>query len=839
MGKINKRIILISCFFLINTFVLSAQERNESQPLSQIFEFLKAKYKVQFNYAEDIIDGISLELPSTDISLQEVLTYLEQNTGLTFSILNESLILVAQKSILVLCGYLKNIENNLPISSASVHGHKNSTLSDEKGFFRLELSNENEVITIQHLSFNTLTMSNKEFNARGCGEVFLEPQIQNLSEVIISNYIISGINKLNDGSYTMNFSNFGILPGLVESDVLQSVQAFPGIQSINETVSNLNIRGGTNDQNLILWDDIKMYQSGHFFGLISMYNPQITQKVVLTKSGSDASHTDGVSGTISMKTEQRVNSKFKGNLGSNFTDANGFTDIPLGKNSSLQIAARKSISDFIKTPTYKAFFDRISQNTEVESNNANIINSDKSFDFYDTSIRWIYNISAKDILRVNFINVNNELQFNESTIVDNEEKSRQSNVSQNSIAEGIQYKRVWNDRFQSTFEVYETDYKLKAVNVNILESQRFLQENKVSETSLKLRTDYKINDALSLLNGYHFVETEITNLDDVDNPLFRERISEVVRTHGLFSQFAFRSRDKITNLDFGIRANYIEKFSKTIVEPRLSFNHRFLANFTFEILGELKHQNTSQIINFQNDFLGIEKRRWQLSNNNDIPIIKSRQISTGLNFSKAGWLMSAEAYYKKINGITSQSQGFLNQYEFVKSSGSYKVAGLDLLIRKSFYKFNSWLSYSFMDNNYIFEDFEAYPFPSNYDIEHSISIGTTYTSKNFKVAAGLNWHTGRPTTEAILGNEIIDGEINFGEPNSAILPDYLRLDISALYSLDLNAKTHIDIGVSVWNVLDEVNIINNYYRIINNNVNEVQQHSLGLTPNVVLRVYFN
>ena len=809
------------------------------RPLSELFDKLQIKYNVQFNYAEDIVSKILLKPPPNEFSLQEALTYFEQNTNLSFSLLNENLILVSQKTLMVVCGYLRNLDNQMPVVLASIQGDKGSTISDDNGYFRLEITKENEIITIRHLGFKTVAMAVNEFSDAGCKNVFLEPQFQNLSEVIVSNYITSGISKLNDGSFEMNFSNFGILPGLVEADVLHSVQALPGIQSVNERVSNINIRGGTNDQNLILWDDIKMYQSGHFFGLISMYNPQITHKVILTKNGTEVSYTDGVSGSIAMQTEGQVNSKFKGNIGVNFTDLNGFSDIPIGNNSSLQVAARKSISDFIKTPTYRAFFDRISQNTEVENNNADITNSDKNFDFYDTSLRWIYNMSNKDFLRVNFINVSNELQFTENTVIDNEEKSRQSNVTQNSIAEGIHYKRIWNDKLQTTLEAYETDYKLRAINVNILESQRFLQENKVSETSLKLKTNYKFNESFSLLNGYHFVETEVTNLDDVDNPLFRERISEVIRTHGLFTQLAYRSNNKNTNLDLGIRANYIEKFNKTIIEPRVSFNQRFLTDFTFELLGELKSQSTSQIINFQNDFLGIEKRRWQLSNDNDIPILRSIQISTGFNFTDAGWLVSAEAYYKKVNGITSQSQGFLNQYEFVKSHGSYKVVGFDFLIRKSFYKFNSWLSYSYMDNNYKFKDFEAYPFPSNYDINHLIGIGTTYTSDHLKVAAGLNWHSGKPTTNLVQGREIVDGEINYGEPNMGTLPDYIRLDISAIYNLKLGSRTRANIGVSVWNVLDKENIVNNYYRIDDEVVNEVRQQSLGLTPNVVLRMFFN
>ena len=839
MGKINSLVALLICISLINTFTLNAQEHKGQRPLPELFDALQTKYNVQFNYAEDIVSDILLEPPSDNYSLQESLNYLRQNTNLSFTLLNGNIVLVAPKSSLILCGHLINIDNQMPVAFASIQGNKSSTISDEEGFFQLEVTNENETVTVRHIGFKTIAKTYRELTSDTCPNIWLRPQFQNLSEVIVSNYITSGISKLNDGSYEMNFSNFGILPGLVEADVLQSVQAFPGIQSVNETVSTINIRGGTNDQNLILWDGIKMYQSGHFFGLISMYNPQITHKVILTKNGTDASFTDGVSGTIAMQTEGQVNSKFKGNLGVNFTDINGFSDIPIGKNSSLQIAARKSISDFIKTPTYRAFFDRISQNTEVESNNADITNSDKNFDFYDTSLRWIYNISDKDFLRVNFINVSNELQFTENTVVDNEEKSRQSNVMQNSIAEGIHYKRIWNNKFETTLEAYETDYKLRAVNVNILESQRFLQENKVSETSLKLKANYKFNEMFSLLNGYNFVETEVTNLDDVDNPIFRERVSEVLRIHGLFSQLMFRSENKNTNLDLGLRANYIEKFNKTIIEPRLSFNQRFLNDFTFELLGELKNQSASQIINFQNDFLGIEKRRWQLSNNDDIPVIRSEQISMGLNFSRVGWLISAEAYYKKGNGITSQSQGFLNQYEFVKSHGSYKVAGLDFLIRKSFNKFNSWLSYSYMDNTYNFKDFEPYPFRSNYDVNHSISLGTTFTSKNLKVAVGLNWHTGKPTTEPVNGNEIVDGEINFNEPNSSSLGNYLRLDVSALYNLKLNPKTRVKIGVSVWNVLDKKNVINNYYRIIDNNVTEIQQHSLGLTPNVVLKVFFN
>lgn len=715
--------------------------------------------------------------------------------------------------------YAEDVISKVSISPPSKALSLNSTLIylENKTNFTFTLTNDNMILVV----FKTM---------------YQKPQ--ELSEVMLSGYLVRGINKLKNGVFEIDISDFDILPGLIDTDVLQAVQAFPGIQSANETVSNINIRGGTHDQNLILWDDIKMYQSGHFFGLISMFNPQITQRVTLTKNGSGTEFTDGVSGIISMQTNRELTKKFEGSLGINFIDANGFTDVPIGKKSSLQVAARKSLSDFTETPTYNNFFERISQDTEVENNTMNIINSDKTFDFYDVSLRWLYNINNNEKLRVNFINVANQLVFNENTVINSVEDSRESSLTQNSIAGAIAYSKIWDSKWQTTFEAYETDYKLKSINANILDSQRFLQENKVSETSIKLKVKYKINDALYWQNGYHFVETEITNLDDVDNPLFRNLVSEVVRTHGVFSQLSYQSKDRNTNLTGGLRYNYIDKFKTHLLEPRLSFSHKFLEHFSFELLGEFKHQNTSQVINFQNDFLGVEKRRWQLSNDKDIPVIQSRQASFGLSFNKNEWLISAEAYYKKVKGITTQSEGFQNQYEFIKTIGDYDVRGLDFIVRKELNRFNTWLSYAYMNSNYTFNSLPEKNFPSNFDITHAITLGANYTSDHLKVSAGLNWNSGRPKTNPIAGNEIINNEVNYEATNSDQLEDYLRVDVSALYDFKLSKAKTANIGLSVWNLLDKKNIINSFYRLNDGVVEEINQHSLGLTPNLIFRVNF-
>ncbi|MBQ0741547.1 TonB-dependent receptor plug domain-containing protein, partial [Aquimarina celericrescens] len=68
---------------------------------------------------------------------------------------------------------------------------------------------------------------------------------------------------------------FGVLPGLINADVLHSLQYVSGIVNMDETIAQINVRGGTHDQNLVLWNGSRMYQTGHFFGMISAINPLI------------------------------------------------------------------------------------------------------------------------------------------------------------------------------------------------------------------------------------------------------------------------------------------------------------------------------------------------------------------------------------------------------------------------------------------------------------------------------------------------------------------------------------------------------------------------------------
>ncbi len=817
-----------------------SQVQSEGIPLVEVLDQLEKQFLCKFTYADDTINDVFLHKNKEIISLKEALLFLTNETGLIFSVIDAHFISINKKGYQkIICGIFRDRETGDFIENVSIRGKNASTLSNEQGHFRLEIHKEKETIIIGHLGYATIYRLSDSFVEEDCQNIYMDAKVEMLSEVTLKDYLTKGIDKINDGSFQIDYNDFGILPGLIETDVLQTVQALPGIQSTDETVSNINIRGGSHDQNLLLWDGIKMYQTSHFFGLISAFNSYITNTASLIKDGTSPEYTDGVSGTILMNSDTRVNDKFKSSLGINMIDVDVFTDIPVGKKSSLELAGRKSISNFLETPTYTQFFNRIFQDSEVENNQGEAFNSDMKFGFFDANLRWNFFLTDIDKLRVNFLTINNQLDFVESALINTFGVSRRSKLEQNSIAGGIWYERIWNTRFKTILQLYETDYQLKSINANIKEEQRFLQENRVSETSFKLKTFYKPKKRVTWLNGYQFIETGVSNLNDIDNPILRDKIIEVIRTHSLFSQIAYQEKNNKTSLNFGVRYNYNEKFKSHIIEPRLSYNQSFFKYFNLELLGEFKHQNTSQIINFQTDFLGVEKRRWVLANNKDIPVVKSKQASLGLQYDRKGLLISIEGYYKFVEGITARSQGFRNQYEFEKGIGDYTIKGCELLINKRFKDLSAWISYSYAKNEYFFNTFREKKFLNNKDLKHSLTIGGLYTVKNLKLSAGLNWNSGLPTTKPVSGVQVIENQINYNSPNSSRLKEYIRVDISAIYDYKLTENIDIQAGISVWNLTNHDNVISNYYQLDQDNSPlEIMNTALGTTPNASLRIIF-
>tara|TARA_R100001369_G_scaffold11531_3_gene25091 strand:- start:25048 stop:27318 length:2271 start_codon:yes stop_codon:yes gene_type:complete len=671
----------------------------------------------------------------------------------------------------------------------------------------------------------------------------LTENVQQLDEVVINNYLTKGLSKTVNGAVTINTNSFTILPGLIEPDVLQIIQKLPGVTSVDERISNINVRGGTNDQNLILYEGIRMYQSGHFFGLISAFNPYLSEEVNVSKNGTSSKYGDGVSSIISIKNSDVIDNKHKSGVGFNLLSADGYAKIPLSKKTELQLSARRSFTDILVSKTYDSYFDRIFRDSELNATNDlnTLLSLDERFLFYDFNAKFLYDINETSKLRVNILNIYNSLDYNQIfTTSDNNLQESRSALDQVSYGASINYSKVWNTDLVTSVEAYYSNYNLDANNFDVTNNTRLEQTNEVADYGLRVDITKTIDASTKINSGYQFNEVGVSNLEDVTNPIFTSFKKEIIRTHAVFSEVEWKSDSRNTYLRFGARINYFEKLSEILMEPRLTFNQKILDRFRLEILGELKSQSITQIIDLQQDFFGIEKRRWQLANNENVPLIKSQQASIGISYNYNGLLISAEGYYKNVSEITARSQGFQNQFQFTNDIGSYNIRGIDFLINKSFNQFSSWLSYTYSKNQYQFENLNSGDaFANTLDLTHVVNTSFMYSRDKFKIGIGMNWHSGRPFTKPSAVQNTTNSDIEYDAPNSSRLTDYFRTDISATYNFKLSKGIDVEAGASIWNILNQTNIINRFYTTDSDDaIIEINNRSLKFTPNFSLRFNF-
>jgi hypothetical protein len=835
---------LFFIFFLVLN--LSAQDKGNAIPLKNIIIDIEQQHQVNFNYTEDNVAGLQLIPPKKSLSLEQKLQYLVKKTNLSFENLGNKFINIYKNydKINIICGYVFSNTDKKPIENANIHLINNSQITtDSNGYFEFENSSKNN-FSISHVGFITKKISTSDLDSKNCLKITLESEITELEEIKTNPILASGISKKIDGSFEIKPKKFGILPGLIESDALQTMQQIPGVNSIDESVSSINVRGGTHDQNLFLWNGIRMYQTGHFFGLISVFNPNLAHTISIYKNGSSAFYGESVSSVVAISSTPEAAEKNTFSAGVNMINADIYAKYNLSKKSYIEISGRKSITDFAETPTYKEYFNKVFQNTTItdfSQNNDVDYQSDKKFDFYDATIKYVQKIGLKDQLILDLITIKDNLKVFQSASYYSMVRSENNVLRQQNYGGNLSWKRNWNTFNTTKINVYNSSYELLGNQKTTNGNQIVTQENTVTNNGINLENNHSIDSKFSFNDGYQFNEIGVTNLEQVNNPEFYRKTKDILRTHALILEGKYNDTVSKIYINAGTRFNYIEKFKKYIVEPRLQFNYGINKNLNIEVLGEVKSQTSQQIIDLQKDYFGIEKRRWIISNNTTIPIQRSKQISLTLFYKKNDWLLDIENFYKKVTGITSSSQGFQNQLEFVQITGDYEVLGTEILIQKKMNHFLTWLSYTYNTNNYYFSNYEYPRFPNNYKMQHNVSWAGIYEKNNFKIALGAKWSSGRPKTSP--DNSKIDFSnpvLVYNKPNNTNLNIFSQVNLSTTYKWETSYGIQYKLGISILNILNRKNEISEYYRIssLTNSIEEVETFSLQRTPNVSFRVSF-
>jgi hypothetical protein len=650
---------------------------------------------------------------------------------------------------------------------------------------------------------------------------------QKLQEVVIENYVSQGMVRSGQKT-TLSPARIEELPGVTDADVLFSLQQLPGVSSPYETATGLFVRGGTPDQNLVLWDGIRMTHPGHLFGMISPFNPAMTGAVILEDHATEPRYGQRVSSTISMTMRDSV-AQPKVEAGINGLDIDALAEFPLGRKLSIQAAARKSYTEQWDSPAFDAYSRKVFQHTGYNDVD------DRQFGFRDATARLNFAPSSKTLISLTGILIDNHLDF---TAIDSLSTKDSRAMDIRNAGASLRWMQKIGKKFRVETLLHESVYDFFYQSTQQPQDRDFsalVKKNRATHSGIESTATFGWKPGFTWQFGYQLQGYDLSHAFHDQAPgvevlLDQRHLQDVVHSGFAQGKWLFGGGQA----EIGLRYDRYGRLGNRL-EPRLLVEKK-IGNLAVQASFEMKSQIESQVREAATNDLSLENYVWVLADGKTYPVEKASQASVGAAWKKNGWLVDASTFYKRISGVTSRSFGFLHLSDTITHKGQGFVHGFDLLVQKSGKDWRAWLTYACQDaqNRYDGLNGDDY-FPVSSDIRHSISLSAFKKWRNFYVSAGWFWHSGKPYST------LSDGQIAAFNENR--LPVYHRLDISAAYAFK-GRTWQGRAGFSALNVYGRSSIISREFERQYQGVGDFASNryivrdyrSLGFTPNVFIRI---
>jgi hypothetical protein len=193
-------------------------------------------------------------------------------------------------------------------------------------------------------------------------------------------------------------------------------------------------------------------------------------------------------------------------------------------------------------------------------------------------------------------------------------------------------------------------------------------------------------------------------------------------------------------------------------------------------------------------------------------------LSYDLEFLQSKYAFSIQAYAKRLENQTEYT-GFI--YDLI--ARPYRLEdnllicsgynyGLNVMLARQAGSVTGWISYSY-GQSLRQGDGVLYPklFHSSHERRHELNAVLTYTIGRFELGGSYILGSGSPFTPAknlyLMGNNLI---IFYDDYNSATLPPYMRLDLSATYNLPRKGRLEHSLNLSVFNATAHKNYTMGY-----------------------------
>ncbi len=681
--------------------------------------------------------------------------------------------------------------------------------------------------------------------------------------LLITDYITEGIDLEENAQTTIiQPKKLGTLPGQTNPDLFRTAQFLPGISAPSSKASDIYIRGGTPDQNLIIWEEIPIYHAAHYFGMISAVDPYVVSKMKIYRSGFDASYGNRISGVIDIESfGDKYDQSFIG-VGSDLMNAflNGYQKLGKNKNHAITFSLRRSFANKWESPTFKKISKFNQQGLILGSNevasNAEHIDIKNDFEFIDAHLKFGSQINTKTHLSLSTLYAIND--FTDKIIDDKKNETQRDTMNLKNQGASLKIQRQWSQNFSSELvgTITQFNYKYSLSGKEMNEQSPFLEvlkSNNITDKQVQLNSNYKTNKNAHISFGYQFTNYNIGfEINEDSRRAANIKIKGKAKSDLHAAYLSLRNNNsKRFRFDAGLRTNYFNIVEKLFLEPRIKLSYSI--NEIFSLHGNFgkHHQFISQITEFRGNENGISTSLWALADDKGISIQSANQYQLGMIVDHNHWTIDLQAYQKNIKGLSSRAYNFITADPGNPSHGDANVLGLDILIKKRINKnLKFWASYTLSNIEMKFPKISPQPFNSDYDQRQVFKIASQFIWKQLQIALALNHSTGLPYTTIIDFTPINDpGEpwdfdINYGKINKNYLNSLTELNASISYSINMrNSLGKIHLTASFTNLFNKKNIYNRSYFVDapknqDPDIYIIDKINLQATPNLSVRFEF-
>lgn len=684
-------------------------------------------------------------------------------------------------------------------------------MTNEDGAYRLSLPEGNHLLNFSYIGYKTKSIE-VSLHRDTTIDIALYPEAGELNTVTVVAKKKSDVKDREISVVKMEMKDVKDIPVIFgELDILKTVTLLPGIQSGGEGGMGLHVRGGGQDQNLILLDEAPIYNASHLMGFFSVFNGDAIDEVELYKGGIPAKYGGRLSSLIKIDMKDGNKEKFSGSGGIGTITSRLTLEGPIVKGkSSFMISGRRSYADLF-APLAPS----------------DIVKKSKLY-FYDLNVKTDYVLGEKDRLYLSGYYGRDVFALGTLFALD-----------WGNAAMTLRWNHLYNKKLVSNVALVMSKFDY-GFGLDFDDNTKMGFGQEIADITLKADYSYYLNKNNTISYGlqttlHDFNPGTFTLNDDVmqiakrksnETAIYVEHESDPTTRinirYGLrYSMFANIGGKNYTyhRDENGEPVPYLtetKNYDKAEIssfyhnlEPRASIGY----SFTTKTAVKATYNRTVQYIQqASNTASAFPTDQWFAVTNNLKPQIAD-QVALGIfrNFD-LGLETSAEVYYKGMRNQVDFRDGanlFVNEHldgELLIGKGwSY---GTELFLKKTKGSFTGFVSYTWsktMRQTPGINHDKAYA--AGFDQRHNLSVVATKRFGDRWVVSGtFVFNTGTPFSPPV-GKYYYDGTWNnvYGERNSFRIPNYHRADLGITLKSKATKKFKSSWNLSVYNLYNREN----------------------------------